>query len=309
LIDFIPEQKGVGLKDVGSFQKAPGGAPANVAAAAAILGGQSYFIGKLGKDAFGDFLVEVLQKAGVGTEYIQRTDKANTALAFVSLREDGERDFSFYRDPSADMLLTEEEINADWFCEGDILHFCSVSLVDAPIRKAHVAAIKAVKAAGGIVCFDPNIRLQLWKDHDEYRKIIRDFIGYADVLKVSEEEIEFITGIKDEKIAIKWLLSFGLKILIITRGRDGVSVYYNGHQMTIPGYVVNVADTTGAGDAFIGAFLYKLAEDNSDMDSISEEEMKRILMFSNAVAALTTTQKGAISAIPSAETVRKFTMQ
>ena len=306
LIDFIPEQKGVGLKEVSSFQKAPGGAPANVAATVAILGGQSYFIGKLGQDAFGDFLLEVLQNVGVGINYIQRTNKANTGLAFVSLREDGEREFSFYRSPSADMLLEEEEINNKWFHAGDILHFCSVSLVDAPVRKAHLAAIKAVKEVGGLISFDPNIRLPLWQDHNEYKNVIRSFLGYADILKISEDEIEFITEIKDEKIAIEWLLSIGLKILLITRGQNGVSAYYNSHEMTVPGFRVIVEDTTGAGDAFIGSFIYKLSISNVDIDHIPNEDMNEMLLFSNAVAALTTTQKGAISAMPSKDTVEKF---
>jgi len=306
LIDFIPEQKGTPLKDVVSFQKAAGGAPANVAATAAILGGQSYFIGKLGQDAFGDFLVEVLKNVGVGINYIQRTDKANTALAFVSLREDGERDFSFYRSPSADMLLEEEEINNKWFHTGDILHFCSVSLVDAPVRKAHLAAIKAVKEAGGIISFDPNIRLPLWKDHNEYKNVICDFLKFGDILKISEDEIEFITGVNDEKIAIQWLLSLEIKMLLITRGKNGVSAYYKNHEMKVPGYSVIVADTTGAGDAFIGSFLYKISINNIDINNISNEAMKEMLTFSNAVAALTTTKKGAINAIPSIEVVKKF---
>jgi len=306
LIDFIPEQKGVGLKDVASFQKAAGGAPANVAACAAILGAQSYFIGKLGQDAFGDFLVEVLRNSGVGTDYIQRTDKANTALAFVSLSENGDRDFSFYRSPSADMLLDEKEINNKWFNLGDILHFCSVSLIDAPVRKTHIAAIKAVKKAGGLISFDPNIRLPLWKDHNEYKKVIRDFIEYADILKISEDEIEFITGEKDEAIALRWLLSFKIKILIITRGHKGVSAYYNNHVINVPGYSVSVVDTTGAGDSFIGSFIYKISTSNAGISCVTNENMKEILSFSNAVAALTTTRKGAINAIPSREDVEKF---
>ncbi|MBU3113083.1 carbohydrate kinase family protein [Clostridium lacusfryxellense] len=306
LIDFIPEQKGVGLKDVVSFEKAAGGAPANVAACAAILGAQSYFIGKLGRDAFGDFLVDVLRNVGVNTGYIQRTDKANTALAFVSLSENGDRDFSFYRSPSADMLLDEKEINSKWFNLGDILHFCSVSLIDAPVRKAHIAAIKAVKEVGGIISFDPNIRLPLWKDHNEYKKVICDFIEYADILKISEDEIEFITGEKDEALAIEWLLSFKIKILIITRGHNGVSAYYNNQVMRVPGYSVSVVDTTGAGDAFIGSFIYKISTSNHGISCITNENMKEILSFSNAVAALTTTRKGAINAIPSREVVEKF---
>ncbi|WP_186430155.1 carbohydrate kinase [Clostridium sp. BSD9I1] len=306
LIDFISEQSGVELKKVNSFQKAPGGAPANVAATVSILGGRSYFIGKLGQDAFGDFLVETLKNTGVGTEYIFRTDKANTALAFVSLKEDGERDFSFYRKRSADMLLEESEICSDWFEAGDILHFCSVSLVDAPVRKAHIAAIEGVKKAGGLISFDPNIRLPLWQDHEEYKSIIGEFIKYADILKISEDELEFITGINDEEKAIQWLMRFDIKVLLITRGSKGASAYFGGCELDLEGFKVKAVDTTGAGDSFIGAFLFKILSKDIDINNISYKDMQHILGFSNAVAALTTINKGAISALPSCEAVENF---
>ncbi len=304
LIDFMPEQKGVGLKDVVSFQKAPGGAPANVAVAVARLGGQSAFIGKLGQDAFGDFLIQVLNEVGVGTAYIKRTDKANTALAFVSLRSDGERDFSFYRSPSADMLLDESEIDSTWFDQGDILHFCSVSLVDAPVKKAHIAAISAAKAAGCMICFDPNVRLPLWKDHEQYQRVIKDFIPYADLLKISEDELEFITGMKDEKEAIQWLVDQGAQLLIVTRGGTGASAYSRGTEINVEGYKVQVMDTTGAGDSFIGSFLYQIVRDGIDLTDVSKEQIREMLRFSNATAALTTSKKGAINALPSLEEVR-----
>ncbi|OPJ60586.1 carbohydrate kinase family protein [Clostridium oryzae] len=306
LIDFIPKEKGVGLKDVSSFEKAPGGAPANVAAAAAKLGLQSYFIGKLGNDAFGDFLIETLKSVEVNTNHVFRTSKANTALAFVSLMDSGERDFSFYRNPSADMFLDQCEISPQWFKSGDILHFCSVSLVDAPVRMAHIAAISAVKEKGGFISFDPNIRLPLWQDHEEYKRVIRSFVEYADIIKVSEDELEFITGFSDEEKAIAWFLNFNVKILIITRGKDGVSAFYKGYKVTVNGYKVKAVDTTGAGDSFIGAFLYQICNNKLDIMNIEKSEIKDILKFSNAVAALTTMNKGAISALPSLETVEKF---
>jgi len=159
LIDFIPRQKGIALKDVASFTRVPGGAPANVAAAVAKFGGAASLITKLGEDAFGDFLLEQMTEFGVRTDKIVRTKEANTGLAFVSLRENGERDFSFYRSPSADLLLKESEIDADWFQQGDFLHFCSVDLVESPIKYAHLKAIGASKARGGILSFDPNVRL------------------------------------------------------------------------------------------------------------------------------------------------------
>jgi len=310
LIDFIPEQKGVALKSVSSFERAPGGAPANVSVAVSKLGGESVFIGKLGFDAFGDFLIETLKEAGVETKYIYRTNKANTALAFVSLKEDGDRDFSFYRNPSADMLLEENEIDKNWFNKEDILHFCSVSLIDAPVKKAHIAAIKAVKEIGGLISFDPNIRLPLWENHEEYKKVINEFLKYADIVKISEDELEFITNIKEEEKAINYILSYeNIKILIITKGKNGASAYFNNSKVSVEGYNVKVVDTTGAGDSFIGAFLYKLSKYNIDINNISnisKSEMEEMLKFANAVAALTTTNKGAISSLPSKKDVEDF---
>ncbi len=170
LIDFIPAEKGVGLNEVESFSKAAGGAPANVACVVAKLGKQSVFIGKLGADAFGDFLVETLVKTGVDTSRILRTSEANTALAFVSLKADGNRDFSFYRNPSADMLLKEEEIGEGWFMKGDILHFCSVDLIEAPVKYAHLKAIELARQVGARISFDPNVRLPLWHDPEACRR-------------------------------------------------------------------------------------------------------------------------------------------
>jgi len=152
-----------------SFKEFQGGAPANVAAAVAKYGGNASIITQLGFDAFGDFLLEQLQQVGVNTEKVMRTSEANTGLAFVSLREDGERDFSFYRNPSADLLFSENEIDEEWFEEGDILHFCSVDLVESPMKYAHVKAIRSAKTKGAIISFDPNVRLPLWKHADDFR--------------------------------------------------------------------------------------------------------------------------------------------
>lgn len=155
LIDFIPQEKGRRLKDVFSFEKAPGGAPANVSASVAKYGAQSYLISKVGNDAFGDFLIETLENVGVETEYILRTSKANTGLAFVALSNEGERQFSFYRNPSADVLFEADEIDEEAFDTGDYLHFCSVDLVESPMKYAHYKAIEILKAKQGIISFIP----------------------------------------------------------------------------------------------------------------------------------------------------------
>ncbi|WP_121611257.1 carbohydrate kinase family protein [Mesobacillus foraminis] len=310
LIDFIPLQKGVPLRDVLSFERAPGGAPANVAAAAAKFGGESSIITKLGKDAFGDFLVEQLKNAGVKTDKILRTAEANTGLAFVSLKEDGERDFSFYRKPSADLLFKDSEIHPEWFVKGDVLHFCSVDLVESPMKFAHKKAIDAMKKNGGLISFDPNVRLPLWESKEQCRTAILEFLPEAHLIKVSDEELEFITGIKDAEAAIQSLFRGDVRAVVYTKGAQGADLYVKGNKFTSKGYSVQVQDTTGAGDAFIGGFLYKLLMAEAVPENIEEilsQNYREILSFANASGALTTKGKGAISALPTKEQVEELT--
>ncbi|NGZ75901.1 carbohydrate kinase family protein [Saccharibacillus alkalitolerans] len=309
LIDFIPLQKGCALKDVTAFERAPGGAPANVAAAAAKYGAPSSLLTKLGRDAFGDFLLEELERAGVDTAHIPRTNDANTGLAFVSLKENGERDFSFYRNPSADLLLSEEEIDPALFKAGDILHFGSVNLVDSPMKQAHRKAIRAVKAAGGLVSFDPNVRLPLWDDADSCRRAILEFLPKADLVKISDEELEFVTGIADPETALHSLLRGDVKAVVYTRGGDGAELYTANGRCVSPGYKVDVQDTTGAGDAFVGGFLFHLLKQGASPDNLTavlEQHHGEMLRFANASGALTTTKKGAISALPTIEDIQKL---
>lgn len=307
LIDFIPSQKGVALKEVESFSRVAGGAPANVAAAVAKLGGRSAFIGKLGKDAFGDYLVETMFDIGVDVAHVLRTEEANTALAFVSLKADGNRDFSFYRNPSADMLLHEDEIRPDWFGKDDILHFCSVDLIEAPVKYAHIKAIESARAAGAVISFDPNVRLPLWPDHESCRRTILDFVPLCHIVKISDEELEFITGHKDEDKAIASLFVGDVEHVIYTCGGEGATWFSKqGLSVSVPGRRVQVQDTTGAGDCFIGALLYQLAMGPAFVDSIDEQHAAKLLGFANAAAAITTTRYGAIQALPTLSEVESF---
>jgi fructokinase len=306
LIDFIPAEKGIALKEVTGFVKEAGGAPANVACAVAKLGGESAFIGKLGADAFGDFLLSTLQNVGVDTRYVFRTTEANTALAFVSLKADGNRDFMFYRKPSADMLLAETDIEQSWFHAGDILHFCSVDLIEAPVKYAHIRAIQAMKAQGGMVSFDPNVRLPLWEDKEQCRQTILQFIPYTHILKISDEELEFITRIKDEKSAIASLFVGDVKLVIYTKGPNGAELHTPNYSISVPAQKVQVLETTGAGDSFIGAFLYQISRQTIPLTEISKEVATQILEFAAIVAAITTTRKGAIQSLPSMEEVKNF---
>ncbi|WP_334077147.1 carbohydrate kinase [Paenibacillus sanfengchensis] len=309
LIDFIPRQAGQALKDVVSFERAAGGAPANVAATAAKLGGTASIITKLGNDAFGDFLLEQLTEAGVRIDLVKRTGEANTGLAFVSLRADGERDFSFYRNPSADLLLAGEEIDPDVFQAGDLLHFGSVDLVESPMKQAHVKAIDAIKSRGGIVSFDPNVRLPLWNDHEAYRQTIQTFLPKAHLLKISEDELGFITGIPDEEQALASLFTGDVQAVIYTKGSQGADLILSQQRFKSDGFKVKAQDTTGAGDAFIGGFLHQLLERKAtpqNLSSILSEEHAALLRFANACGAITTTGKGAIPSLPTVEQVEEI---
>ena len=306
LIDFIPHEKGKALNDVENFLRVPGGAPLNVAAAVAKLGGKSQMLTKLGQDGFGDAILNEVKPLGVDVSRISRTNEANTALAFVSLREDGERDFSFYRNPSADMLLSAEEICVEDFNEKDILHFCSVSLIDAPIKEAHRRAIEIAKEKGCLISFDPNVRLPLWKNPEDCRKAILEFLPLSNIVKISDEELEFITGIKDEKEALDFLLTGDVKVIIYTKGTNGAEFITKERVIFSPSFKVLAQDTTGAGDSFIGSLLYQVAESEYSLEQLvdlSEEKVQEILTFSNATAALTVCKKGAIGALPLKEEV------
>ena len=306
LIDFIPHEKGRALNDVENFLRVPGGAPLNVAAAVAKLGGKSQMLTKLGQDGFGDAILNEVKPLGVDVSRISRTNEANTALAFVSLRENGERDFSFYRNPSADMLLSAEEICLEDFNEKDILHFCSVSLIDAPIKEAHRRAIEIAKEKGCLISFDPNVRLPLWKNPEDCRKAILEFLPLSNIVKISDEELEFITGIKDEKEALDFLLTGDVKVIIYTKGTNGAEFITKERVIFSPSFKVSAQDTTGAGDSFIGSLLYQVAEGEYSLEQLvdlSEEKVQEILTFSNATAALTVCKKGAIGALPLKEEV------
>lgn len=302
LIDFIPHEKGVALKDVSNFLRVAGGAPLNVAAVVAKFGGNSIMLTKLGVDGFGDHILETVEPLGVDISYVKRTKEANTALAFVSLKENGERDFSFYRNPSADMLLDPSEIDEEIFKDGGLLHFCSVSLINAPIKEAHRKAIEFAEKNGCIISFDPNVRLPLWNTAEECREAILEFLPLSNIVKISDEELEFITGIKDEDEALNFLLQGNVEVIIYTKGTGGAEFITKKNRVFSSSFKVEAQDTTGAGDSFIGSFLYQVAEENYTLEqliNLENEKIEEILTFSNATAALTVCKKGAIGALPS----------
>lgn len=310
LIDFIPEVKGQRLKDVPSFTRVAGGAPANVVGAVTKLGIPSKFLTKLGDDPFGDYIVEVLDQAGIDTSNIERDQEGETALAFVSLAADGNRDFKFYRKNSADLRYNVEDIPTDVLDDCGMIHFCSVDLVESPMKQAHKKLIDMAIAQNVKVSFDPNLRFSLWDDLDQLKETVNEFLDYADIIKISDEELEFITGYTDIKDAVPGLLSKRAKYVVYTKGKDGAEVYTKDGVVEASGYTVDVRDTTGAGDSFIGAFLYCLLRDEvENLNSVSKETLHSYLDFANAYAANTTTKEGALAAMADAQEMEAWMAQ
>ena len=299
LIDFVPQQKGCALDEVTHFERVAGGAPANVAAAIARLGGNAAMISQVGEDAFGTHILKVLRANGVDTSYVFRTGRANTGLAFVSLDAAGNREFSFFRNPSADLFLEEGQIAPDMFTECAALHFCSVDLVDWPVRAAHRRAVALAKQAGALISFDPNVRLPLWSSPADCQAAIREFLPSADLVKLSDDEVEFVTGCTDERAAAEKLFGMGCRLLLVTRGAAGSAAYTPHAEGFAETIRVPVTDTTGAGDSFIGSFLYQLTRDGvaaDGLDKLTGQQLTDYLAFSAQYASLTVQHKGAVMA-------------
>ena len=309
LIDFIPSVKGCDFDDVDSFFPAVGGAPANVCAAFSKLGGGSVFLTQLGDDPFGHKIERALKKAGIDTSHIAFTGEANTALAFVSLAADGNRTFSFYRKPSADMLYNAEQVEKSAFDDVFALHFCSVSLGDFPMKHAHDRAIEYARENGALISFDPNLRLMLWDSKDALKDAVLEFIPKADVLKISDEELEFITGKCSIDEALPELFGKGIKLVLFTCGKDGMYAYTKKASAHAISPKVEVVDTTGAGDASIGSFLWKLNDsgvNSGNIEDVTEDMLKDALEFSTVFCTISVQQKGAIPSYPTLEQVQKY---
>lgn len=309
LIDFIPGKRGCALQDVEAFTRRCGGAPANVAAVCGKLGVPSQMIGCVGQDAFGDYICAVLRAAGVETHNIVRSDTANTTLAFVSLKEDGNREFMFYRRPGADMLLPEEALSDEMFADTGVLHFCSVGLVEGPSKYAHKKAIALTRKNGGWISFDPNIRLPLWETPALCKKAVWEFLPEADLLKISDEELAFITGKNEIEEALPVLFRGNVKMVLYSRGKGGASLYTQTREITSAAPQVPVFDTTGAGDAMIGSFLACLLRDGIDaaeFTALSVERFLPYLNFSVCYASHSVTNSGAIESYADRTTIEKF---
>ncbi|MCY0965047.1 carbohydrate kinase family protein [Parathalassolituus penaei] len=313
LIDMLSSRMGTDHhRDTESFTQYAGGAPANVAVAVARLGAPACMAGKLGDDMFGHFLRDELNKAGVDTRYLLSTREANTALAFVSLDDNGERSFSFYRNPSADMLFRPDEFQPEWFAEPGLFHFCSNTLTAPAIAAATLAGVQMARANGWLISFDINLRHNLWPSGAAELAAIWPLIAAADVLKMSKEELEYLCDGHSEEDTIKRLFEGPAQVLLVTDGGNPLRILVrnnDGHEETrlIPP-AVQMVDSTGAGDAFIGGFLYQLASHNissAELAAFSHntEALHQALRFASRCGGYAASRYGAFAAMPTLEDV------
>lgn len=296
LIDFT--ENGISAQGNPILEANPGGAPCNVLAMLNKLGKKTAFIGKVGNDTFGRQLAEEVQQSGTDTTNLILDDTVHTTLAFVHTFPDGEREFSFYRNPGADMMLKKEEVMADIIKEAKIFHFGTLSSTHEGVRAATRYAIDIAKESGAMISFDPNLREPLWDSLEDARKEIEYGLSKCDILKISDNELEFMTGTKDYSKGVEILREqYDIKIIFVTLGKDGSLACYKDLTSEQPTFSeIKAIEKTGAGDTFEGCALNYLLE--HDFDSLKEENLSELLLFANAGASLITTRKGALKVMP-----------
>lgn len=301
LIDFTSQ--GVNGQGQRIFAQNAGGAPANVAAAVAKLGGRAAFVGKAGNDMHGRFLKSTLENNGVNCSSLILDNNYFTTLAFVDLKADGEREFSFARKHGADKMLTKEDIPLDLIKNSKVFHFGSVSLTDEPSRSATLYAAEKARNAGVTVAYDPNYRASLWENEEKATEEMRKASRLADLIKISDEETELLTGESDCEKAAEKLTENGAKIAVVTLGKDGAYVRTKDGGKFVKGFAVNAVDCTGAGDAFWGGFLLKFCQSGKKSENITLDEAVDFALFGNAVASICVERCGAIPSLPTLKDV------
>ena len=300
LIDFT--MNGQSEQGNNMFEACPGGAPCNVLALLNKMGKKTAFIGKVGKDQFGTLLRDTITEAGIDASNLMVDENVYTTLAFVHTFPDGDREFSFYRNPGADMMLTADEVNPEVVKDTKVFHFGTLSMTHEGVREATKKAVETAKANGCLVSFDPNLRPPLWSSLDLAKEQMEYGFGKCDILKISDNEIQFVSGKEDYDEGIAYLQeTYNIPLILLTMGKDGSRAYYKGMRVDRPGFSVKAIETTGAGDTFCGSSLNYLVD--HDFENLTEEQLGEMLTFANAAAALVTTKKGAIKAMPVKEEV------
>lgn len=318
LIDMFPEEIGRRLVEVSAFHPKPGGAPANVAVAAARLGVKSAFIGKVGDDAFGHFLRDTLAHEQVDTRGMRLDPTARTTMAFIALPDPDHAEFVFYRNPGADTLLRPDELDRELLQRAAVLHFGSVSLSVEPSRSATLAAVRLAREAGALISFDVNYRPSLWPNPAEALEVMLAVLSQVHLLKVNEVELELLSGSNDLDSGIQTLLKRGPELGVITLGPNGSFFRSAQGSGRVPGFTVPTVDAIGCGDAFVAGLLVQLLSlplvggglgRGSWRDQLTPDRLSRILRYANAVGALTATKQGVIPALPTASEVSEFLAQ
>ena len=307
LIDFT--QNGYSSQGNGMFEANPGGAPGNVLAMLNRLGHKTAFIGKVGEDYFGHLLADTLKEVGIDTKGLVFDKDVRTTLALVHTFPDGDRDFSFYRNPGADMMLTVDEIPEELIRNSKIFHFGTLSMTHEGVRKATKKAIRTAEQSGCIISFDPNLRPPLWHSLDEAKEQVLYGLAHCHILKISDNELRWLTEKEDYTEGVEWINSrYHIPLILVSLGKEGSRAYYKGIMAeAAPFLQKNTIETTGAGDTFCGCVLHYIC--GHGLKGLTEDNLKEMLTFANAAASLITTRKGALRVMPGQEEIREILLQ
>ena len=303
LIDFT--MNGQSEQGNNMFEACPGGAPCNVLALLNKMGKKTAFIGKVGKDQFGALLRDTITEAGIDASNLMVDENVNTTLAFVHTFPDGDREFSFYRNPGADMMLRKEEVKEELIRNAKIFHYGSLSLTDEPVRTATVRAIEAAEKAGIWISFDPNLRKPLWESEELAKEQIRYGLGHCNILKISDDELVWFTGEQDYEKAIQQLrVEFQIPLILLSLGKAGSRAYCGEERAEVPAFLnENTIETTGAGDTFMGCMLHQILK--KGYQNLIRQDMEEMLTLANAAASIITTRRGALRVMPEEEEILK----
>lgn len=304
LVDFT--ENGISSQGNPLLEANPGGAPCNVLSMLQKLGKKTAFIGKVGNDAFGQMLIDVVKSQGIYTENLLMDSEIPTTLAFVHTKEDGDRSFSFYRNPGADMMLTENEVDESLIQDSRIFHFGTLSMTDERVRQTTKKAVEKAKAEGVLISFDPNYRPLLWKDEDTAREQMWYGISQCDILKISDDEISFLTGKDEIDAGIDDIMKvYQPDLICATMGKQGSKAYYKGNRVFCKPFLrEDTVETTGAGDTFMACVLHTVLE--KGIHTLEEQDLVEMLEFANAASSIITTRKGALKVMPKKQEVLEF---
>lgn len=301
LIDFT--ENGVSGQGNPLFEANPGGAPCNVLAMLSKLGHKTAFVGKVGKDFFGELLMDAITEVGINADNLYMDEEVHTTLALVHTYPDGDRDFSFYRNPGADMMLTENELDEDLLKNAEIFHFGTLSMTDEGVRNATKKAVAIAKECGALISFDPNLRPPLWRSLDDAREQAAYGFSKCDILKISDNEIQWFTGEEDFDAGIRKLRKqYDIPLIMLSMGKEGSRAYYKDMSVEVAPFLQkNTIETTGAGDTFGACCLHHVLEHG--LENLDERQLMQMLIFANAAASIVTTRKGALRVMPTKQEV------